>query len=61
MIQYKLIKEYPGSPPLGCVRTYDDKNKTLVDVIPMGYANSQGYDESEYPEYWQKTEIKCLY
>lgn len=50
MKQYKLIKEYPGSPPKGTVvtpkkyRYYDTSNKMGV---PKGFVEN-------YPEFWQK-------
>jgi len=44
-LKYKLIKEYPGSPDLGCILKYDNECDVSADV-------------KYYPEFWEKVEGK---
>lgn len=47
MKQYKLIKEYPGSPKLGIIRQIETVNNRIITNDP-----SELYDI--YPEFWKE-------
>jgi hypothetical protein len=48
MIQYKLIKEYPGSQKLGSVISRNEGTNMFF------YNNTQIYYPDAYPEFWEK-------
>lgn len=49
MIEYKLIKEYPGSPPLG----------TKIDENGFDGSMTTLCNPEKYPEFWEKIDEKA--
>jgi hypothetical protein len=49
MKKYKLIKEYPKSPKLGCYIEIDDSDNGFVELTSNEYVKL-----SDYPDYWQE-------
>ena len=58
MIQYKLIKEYPGSPKLGTTEWYDRKECKIgllnTTAVSDNWAGIDFYNA--HPKYWKKVE-----
>jgi len=52
MIQYKLIKEFPGSPKLETIEWY--KTTDLGSTSGNEWRGTEYYNS--YPEFWQKVE-----
>ena len=55
--QYKLIKEYPGSPELGHIAEYENKDKWFYHFLPKlrddDDLHSIGCHEiTLFPEHW---------
>lgn len=53
MIQYKLIKEYPGSPKLGTIDWYSYE-AVIGNDANKGWKGTEFYER--HPEFWEKVE-----
>jgi hypothetical protein len=60
MVEYKLIKEYPGSPKLGTIIQKKLSSYEEVDVYRGFYTTIPSLIE-KYPEFWEKVVEEPLF
>jgi hypothetical protein len=51
--QYKLIKTYPSSKPIGTIATETTYNNNRVYNVPSGGNQLMADEVENWPEYWQ--------
>lgn len=56
MQNYKLIKDYPGAPPIGYITNFNHNEEDwgAPNVLIV-------YDCENYPEFWEKTKEAIVY
>lgn len=58
--RYRLIKEYPNSPPIGSIISYSEEGKQYLVDNSFPTRGVYNINPEEYPEFWENIKVKNI-